>query len=239
MACASRRTATPLARRTASRCFRPVPGPGIPGRRQCPLQRNHRNGPSRSVCAYGGIHCGAAIWHRLFPVRFRQDRSPRRCRPICQRARGQCGGQCLRQSPNKFSPTVSFGTVGLAGDPASSQAAAIASNQVFQNGFAQGYTLAQFQAALGKVPFAVPGFYATPDNFKTTRVVEWSFEIEHPLSPHNVLAIIYSGNHGYNEPETNASVNGYIGNSRDVTRMVSRDCPRRRRTPDSQPSRRP
>jgi len=124
---------------------------------------------------------------------------------------GNVAANVFGNSPNKFSPTVSFGTVGLAGDPASSQAAAIASNQVFQNGFAQGYTLAQFQAALGKVPFAVPGFYATPDNFKTTRVVEWSFEIEHPLSPHNVLAIIYSGNHGYNEPETNASVNGYIG----------------------------
>src|ERR1019366_7873200 len=38
-------------------------------------------------------------------------------------------------SPNKFSPNVSFGTVGLAADPTSSQAAGFASNQVFQNGF--------------------------------------------------------------------------------------------------------
>jgi hypothetical protein len=56
----------------------------------------------------------------------------------------------------------------------------------------------------------VPSFYATPENFKTIRTVEWSLEIEQPLSPRNVLAIIYSGNHGYNEPETNAAVNGYI-----------------------------
>lgn len=124
---------------------------------------------------------------------------------------GNVAANVFGNSPNKFSPTVGFGTVGLVADPASAQAAAIASNQVFQSGFSQGYTLAQFQTALGKVPFAVPGYYVTPSDFKTTRVVEWSLEIEQPLSPHNVVAIIYSGNHGYNEPETNASLNGYIG----------------------------
>jgi hypothetical protein len=124
---------------------------------------------------------------------------------------GSVAANVFGNSPNKFSPNVSFGTVGLAADPASSQAAGIASNQVFQAGFAQGYTLAQLQAALGKVPFAVPGYYVTPSDFKTIRTVEWSFEIEQPLTPRNVLAIVYSGNHGYDEPETNADANGYIG----------------------------
>ena len=124
---------------------------------------------------------------------------------------GSVAASVFGNSPNKFSPNVSFGTVGLAADPTSSQAAAIASNQVFQSGFAKGYTLAQFQTALGKVPFAVPGFYVTPSDFKTIRTIEWSFEIEQPLSPRNVIAIVYSGNHGYDEPETNADSNGYIG----------------------------
>ena len=124
---------------------------------------------------------------------------------------GSVAASVFGNSPNKFSPNVSFGTVGLAADPASSQAAAIASNQVFQSGFNQGDTLTQFQAALGKVPFAVPGYYVTSSDFKAIRAIQWSFEIEQPLSLRNVLAIAYSGNHAYHEPETNADGNGYIG----------------------------
>ena len=123
---------------------------------------------------------------------------------------GSVAASVFGNSPNKFSPNVGFGTVGPASDPTSSQAAAIASNQVFQNGFAQGYNLAQYQAALGKVPFAVPGFYVTPGHFRTIKAIEWSFEIEQPLSPHNVLVIGYSGNQGYDQPQTNAGGNDYI-----------------------------
>ncbi len=91
-------------------------------------------------------------------------------------------------SPNKFSPTVSFGTVGLATDPASAQPRPVSPpTQVFQNGFSQGYTLAQFQSALGKVPFGVPELLTrTPNDFKTIKVIEWSFEIQQPLGAHDV-----------------------------------------------------
>jgi hypothetical protein len=114
-------------------------------------------------------------------------------------------------SPNKFSPTVSFGDVGLSTDPASSQSVAIASAQAFEAGFSKGQTLAQLQSALGKVPFAVPTFYVTPNEFQTAKVLEWSFEIEQPLTPRNVLAITYSGNHGYSEMISDPDLNGYIG----------------------------
>ena len=124
---------------------------------------------------------------------------------------GNIAASVFGNSPNKFSPTVSFGTVGLTTDPASAASAGVLSNQVFQQGFAQGYTLAQFQTALGKVPFATPTFYQTPDDFKTIKVVEWSFEIQQPLGAYNVLALTYAGNHGYDEPETNADANAYIG----------------------------
>jgi hypothetical protein len=123
---------------------------------------------------------------------------------------GNLAANIFGNSPNKFTPTVSFGTVGLASDPSSAQAASIASNGVFQSGFAQGFTLAQLQSALGKVPFAVPTYYVAPGEFHTIKTVEWSFEIEQPLTHNDVLAVIYSGNHGYDEPETNASINGYI-----------------------------
>ena len=96
---------------------------------------------------------------------------------------GNVAANIFGNSPNKFTPTVNFGNVGLASDAGSSQAAAIASNQVFQNGFSQGLTLSQLQAGLGKVPFATPTYYVTPNDFKTIKVLEWSFEIEQPLTP--------------------------------------------------------
>ena len=124
---------------------------------------------------------------------------------------GSVAASVFGNSPNKFTPTVSFGTVGLASDPASAAAAGISSNQVFQNGFSQGYTLAQLQAALGKVPFGVPSFYTTPNDYKTIKVIEWSFEIQQQLGAHDTAVLTYSGNHGYDEPETNADANAYIG----------------------------
>jgi len=124
---------------------------------------------------------------------------------------GNVSANIFGNSPNKFSPTVSFGNVGLAVDPNSSQAAAVASAQVFESGFSQGYTLSQFQSALGKVPFATPTFFVYPPNFKNIKTVEWSFEIEHPLAAHDVITVNYSGNHGYDEPFNNTDANAYIG----------------------------
>ena len=124
---------------------------------------------------------------------------------------GSVAASIFGNSPNKFSPTVSFATVGLPGDAASAASAAAASNQIFQLGFAQGYTLSQFQSALGKVPFAAPTYYTTPINYKTIKVVEWSLEIEQGIGAYDVFALTYSGNHGYDEPETNADANAYIG----------------------------
>lgn len=124
---------------------------------------------------------------------------------------GNVAASVFGNSPNKFSPNVSFGTVGLANDPASAVSSAILSNQVFQQGFVQGYTLSQFQTALGKVPLGVPSFYTTPSDYRTIKVVEWSLEIEQPLGASDVFALTYSGNHGYDEPETNADANAYIG----------------------------
>lgn len=124
---------------------------------------------------------------------------------------GNVSANIFGNSPNKFSPTVSFGDVGLATDPISSQASAVASAQGFEGGFSQGYTLAQLQSALGKVPFATPTFFAYPPNFKNIKTMEWSFEIEQPLGVNDVLSLNYSGNHAYDEPINNTDANAYIG----------------------------
>jgi carboxypeptidase family protein/TonB-dependent receptor-like protein len=114
-------------------------------------------------------------------------------------------------APSVFSPTVTTGEVGLLSDPNSSLAAAYGSAAAFQNGFTKGYTLAQLQAALpAGVAFAKPGFYSTPQNFAAPKVLQWNFEIEHPLTPHNVLSVTYTGNHGYDEQLTNADANSFV-----------------------------
>ena len=126
---------------------------------------------------------------------------------------GSITANVFGNAPNKFSPTVSTGTVGLAADTGSAQAAAIASNQAFQAGFAGDGTLTQIRAAVpAGTTFATPTLYVNPDTFHTIKVLEWSGEIEQPVTAHDLVTISYSGNHGYDEPLTNAAANAYISN---------------------------
>ncbi|HLK70224.1 MAG TPA: carboxypeptidase-like regulatory domain-containing protein [Bryobacteraceae bacterium] len=115
-------------------------------------------------------------------------------------------------APEKFTPSVTFGNVGLQSDSSTSQAIALASFNTFESSFAKGFTLSQIQSALGKVPFAAPGYYSTPDEFRPPKVVEWSFEVEQPLTQRNVLAVTYSGNHGYDETYNNTTLNNFNAN---------------------------
>ena len=116
-------------------------------------------------------------------------------------------------APNKFTPTVSSGTVGDASVSGSAQAAAFASNTVFQSGFAQGSTLAQLRAALpAGTSFGAPTLYVNPDTFHTIRVLEWSGEIEQPFGSRDLVSFSYSGNHGYDEPLSNTAANAYVNN---------------------------
>lgn len=109
-------------------------------------------------------------------------------------------------APYKFTPKVTTGSVGLAGDAGSSQANGVASAAAFQNGFASGYTLAQFQAAVPN--FSTPTLYANPNKFHTIKALEWSLEVEQPIAAHDVVSASYSGTHGYNEPLSNTAANG-------------------------------
>ena len=115
-------------------------------------------------------------------------------------------------APNKFSPSVTFGNVGLAADAGSSAAASLAAYNTFIGGFSQGFTLTQIQNALAasKISFATPNYYSPPDDFKAPKALEWSLAVEHRLSPHNVLAATYVGNHGYDQALTNSFANSYL-----------------------------
>ena len=106
------------------------------------------------------------------------------------------------QVPNRFTPAgLNFGNIGLATDASSSASSAASSSDAFQAGFASGGTLAQIRAALGKIAFSTPSITSGPANYYAPKDTEWSFEIERQLNQHNVLALTYVGNHGYDQPE--------------------------------------
>jgi hypothetical protein len=123
---------------------------------------------------------------------------------------GSVASSVFGNAPSKFSPTVSFGEVGMPTDPSSSAYAAYAAYNAFTTGFNAGDNLTQLQAALGKVPFSPPGYYSPPNNFVAPKVTEWSLAVEHPLTQHNVLAVTYTGNHGFNQSLSNGWANAFL-----------------------------
>ena len=116
----------------------------------------------------------------------------------------------FRNAPSVFGASVAFGEVGLPSDPASSAYAAAAAANVFRGGFSAGDTLTQLQASLGKIPFAAPSYYSPPNNFVAPKVTEWSAEIERSIAAHDVLAVTYAGNHGYDQSMTNGFSNAFL-----------------------------
>jgi len=123
---------------------------------------------------------------------------------------GSTATSIFRNPPSVYSPTVSFGEVGLPSDPKSSAAAGLAAKNAFESGFSAGDTLAQLQALVAPIKFAAPNYYSPPNNFVAPKVTEWSFDLEHGLGGHDVLALTYAGNHGYDNPLTNGFANAFI-----------------------------
>ncbi len=113
------------------------------------------------------------------------------------------GGTLANQVPNKFAPSgLTFGTVGLASDPASSASTAQLSANAFESGFNSGYTLAQIQNAVKPATFSTPAISSFPSTFRAPKDWEWSFEIQQEINAHNAFTVSYVGNHGYNIQET-------------------------------------
>jgi hypothetical protein len=107
---------------------------------------------------------------------------------------------------------VTFGNIGPAADPTSSAYAAAAAFTTFESSFSKGFTLSQIQAALGKIAFGAPSFTQPAADFIPPKVTEWSLAIEHPLNARNILSVTYSGNHGFNEPVTNGTLDNFLQN---------------------------
>jgi hypothetical protein len=117
-------------------------------------------------------------------------------------------------APSVFTPTVNTGIVGQLTDPTTGVSIATNSAAAFQSGFGKGLTLTQLQAAMpAGVSFAKPNFYSPPQNYAAPKILQWNFEIEHPLTNRDVVSITYTGNHGYDEQLTNANANAFIGST--------------------------
>jgi len=125
---------------------------------------------------------------------------------------GSVASNIYTNSPSVFSPSVKTGVVGMPADPASSAFAAYASDNALESGFAAGQTLGQIQAAVAAQhsTFAAPSYYSPPNNFVSPQTTEWSAELERALDSHDVLAVTYTGNHGYNQPINNNWANSFL-----------------------------
>jgi len=123
---------------------------------------------------------------------------------------GSVASSVFRNAPSVFTPSVTFGEAGPMNDPASSAYAGAAAYRIFTSQFAGGGTLAAIQAALGKIPFSAPSYYSPPNDFVAPKTTEWSAELERTLDQHDVLAVTYNGNHGYDQAVSNGWANAYL-----------------------------
>jgi hypothetical protein len=109
-------------------------------------------------------------------------------------------------APNEIAFLTTSGIVapGVAG---SAFANVAASNAAFQQGFANGATLAQLTAS---VPgFKPPNLYTQVDHFHIPQYLEWNFEVQRELTQRLTLSVNYVGNHGWNEYNQNAYLNAW------------------------------
>ena len=123
---------------------------------------------------------------------------------------GSVASSVFRNAPSVFTPSVTFGEAGPPTDSASSAYAGVTAYRVFTSQFASGGTLASIKAALGTIPFSAPSYYSAPNSFVAPKTTEWSAELQRSLDSHDVLAVTYTGNHGYDQSMSNTWANSFL-----------------------------
>jgi len=123
---------------------------------------------------------------------------------------GSVASSIFRNPPSVFSASVHFGEVGMPSDAASSAYAAAAAHNTFTSGFGAGFNYTQMVAALAPIAYALPSYYSPPNSFVAPKTTEWSMELERSLDSHDVLAVTYTGNHGYDQSMSNTWANSYL-----------------------------
>ncbi len=97
-----------------------------------------------------------------------------------------------------LSPTTALAVA--TDDPNGVYAAAAATANAFTNGYNNGSTLAQIEAAMPEgVAFTRPTLSVAPTKSYNPKYLQWNFEIEQQMGQKMALVINYVGNHGYDE----------------------------------------
>lgn len=133
---------------------------------------------------------------------------------------GQIADSFLNNAPTNVNFTLlspSFGGTdtyalfpGVSSNASASQgsavAAASASAQAFNQGFASGATLNSLSTVPG---FSAPGITTASNHISYPTYEEWSLTVEHQLTKTAALSIGYVGNHTYHQPIVDNSVNAF------------------------------
>jgi hypothetical protein len=101
--------------------------------------------------------------------------------------------------PNRYFAGVGTGTV--AQGPGSAQAVAAGSADAVLNGFSQGATYNQINATVlaeTGFPFSPPNYSTTPNEFHSSRYLEYSLQLQRQITQTDAVILSYAGNHGFN-----------------------------------------
>jgi hypothetical protein len=113
-------------------------------------------------------------------------------------------------TPNVNAFTVNGLTTGAALSPAVANnifATAASYNTAFVNGFSQGATLADLQAA--DPGFSPPAYYGAQHKTINPTYIEWNLEVQRSLDQNTTVSANYVGNHGIHEVFINQGLNAF------------------------------
>jgi hypothetical protein len=120
---------------------------------------------------------------------------------------GLIADRFITNSPAVATFTTSSGLVAL-NNPNSVFAGVANSAKAFQNGFANGATLAQLQASV-PLGFSAPTFSTVENQLLNPKYYEWNLEVQQAIGKDYMVSLNYVGNHGHDEVMQNPLVNAY------------------------------
>lgn len=118
----------------------------------------------------------------------------------------------VKNPPTKNTFTVSGDNLANTQTSSNLYADAVAYNQAYTAGIANGGTVASIKASLPasqQSHFSPPALYGPENNFKIYQIVKWNLEVQKSFGTGTTLSVNYLANYGFNKPFTNAGLNAY------------------------------